>query len=94
MAIPPHHVIARSEATWQSPGTQFVPAIRIDGCYQEIPTARGGLGMTYYIVKSSILCHCEERSDVAISWQNVGTSTVNCPSLCGQHKKGIPLQDN
>ena len=19
---------------------------------------------------------------------------VNCPSLCGQHKKGIPLQDN
>ena len=26
-----------------------------------------GLGMTYKIVKSPILCHCEERSDVAIS---------------------------
>ena len=26
-----------------------------------------GLGMTYKIVKSPIFCHCEERSDVAIS---------------------------
>ena len=32
-------VIARSAATWQSPGTIFVTQHRIDRGYQEIPTA-------------------------------------------------------
>ena len=41
-----HCVIARSEATWQSPGAMFVPAQQIDKCYQEIPTGLTALGMT------------------------------------------------
>ena len=39
-------VIARSEATWQSPGTMFVTALQIDGWFQEIPTGLTALGMT------------------------------------------------
>ena len=41
-----YRVIARSEATWQSPGTMFVTAQQIDRCYQEIPTGLTALGMT------------------------------------------------
>ena len=41
-----HCVIARSEATWQSPGAIFVPAQQFDGCCQEIPTGLTALGMT------------------------------------------------
>ena len=43
-----HCVIARSEATWQSPGAMFVPAQQIDRCYQEIPTGLTALGMTVF----------------------------------------------
>ena len=44
---PTKYVIARSEATWQSPGTMFVRANCIGRCYQEIPTGLVALGMTF-----------------------------------------------
>ena len=43
----PHHVIARSEATWQSPGSIHGFAEQGLTLYREIPTGLTALGMTY-----------------------------------------------
>ena len=40
------HVIPRSEATWESPGTMFVSALQMDRYYQEIATGLTALAMT------------------------------------------------
>ena len=46
LCVKKSNVVARSEATWQSPGTMSVPAQQLDGLYQEIPTGLTALGMT------------------------------------------------
>ena len=45
-AEPATNVIARSEATWESPGTMFISAQQVDEWYQEIATGLPALAMT------------------------------------------------
>ena len=64
LCVKKSNVIARSEATWQSPSTMFVTAQQFDGWYQEIPTALKGLGMTFcedQVVAGRLIRCCSGR---------------------------------
>ena len=68
-------VIGRSEATWQSPVQIKLPAgyvciILIEKrISSEVSIAR-------FVALPNFLCHCEERSDVAISCSDKGTGQI------------------